>query len=353
MEGWKWVARTAALSFVLLAGLAFPAQATTLSGEAVEAPQGEAKKQVVKEYLQSCRGGKKNDKECAGVREQAVAVLKDDLLTLGSSADRGRLPLLAKVLRSDEAELRAAAADAMGMIGPGREEVPALLKALNDPVPQVRYSVRTALQGKADPDPAADLLLRRANKDRGKDLIPDSPPKEDRLGIPLYQEATFLYYASNIPGGKAAFATPDPPETILKFYAARAKQSPMTLEQFSKAYKGKPDQAAQRQMGMAMMDRMMKAMQEGKNPQELQAEMMRGMTTDLPTREYNDKELFESPVFLVLEESDLGGWKSPTRFVVVFADRALNQTGFVLHVPVEVPSMKEPSAPRQPRRRPQ
>ncbi len=341
----------AALNFVLLTGLAFPAQATTLSGEAVEAPQGEGKKQVVKQYLQSCRGGKKNDKECAGVREQAVAVLKDDLLTLGSSADRGKLPLLAKALRSDEAELRAAAADAMGMIGPGREEIPALLKALNDPVPQVRYSVRMALQNKADPDRTADLLVRRGEKDRGKDLNPESPPKEDRLGGPVYPRATFLYYASNIPGGKTAFATPDPPESVLKFYAARGKHPPMTLDQFHQTYQEEPDEAAKSQVGMAMMDRMMKAMQEGKNPQELQAEMMRGMATELPTEEYADQELFGKPVFLVLEESDLGGWKRPVRFLVVFADRALNQTGFVLHMPVDVPGMKRPSAPRQPRKR--
>ena len=341
--------RSGMLFAILVLNLCFlgihnPAVATTLSGVGTESQGDEAKKKAVKDYLQSCRGAKKTEKECLQIRPQALAIVKDDLLTLGSSADKAKLPVLAKVLGSDEAELRAAAADAIGMIRPTREVVPTLVKALNDPVPQVRYSVRTALESKSDPDRAADALIRRSGKDGRKDMEPESPPKEDRLGVPVYRGATFLYYASDIPRGKAAFATSDSAESVLKFYAAAAKRSPTTLEQFNQTYKGEPDESAQARMGQAMMERMMKAVQEGKNPQELQAEMMRGMSTEVPTREYNDKEIFEKPAFLVLEESDLGGFKSPVRFVVVFADRALNQTGFVLHVPVELPKMDAPSS---------
>jgi hypothetical protein len=51
-------------------------------------------------------------------RRQAVEILENDLMTVGSTADRGYLPHLVKILRRGEPELRAAAGHSIGMIGP-------------------------------------------------------------------------------------------------------------------------------------------------------------------------------------------------------------------------------------------
>jgi len=337
----------------LLSGLFLGIQSTAAYGVGTST-QDEDKAKTVKAFVQYCQGQTKSSPECEKIRKEAVSILKEDLLTLGSSADKSKSPLLVNVLRSNEAELRAAAADALGMIRPTPAEVPALMKALNDSVPLVRQSVRAALQSKTEPSPAADILIRKANKDKRKDMEPDPIPQEGRLGVTVYSGATYLYYASDLAAGRIAFATSDSVEKVLNFYSAQAKGPSMTADQFNKAYKEKPTGSAQQEMGKAMMERMMKAVQEGKNPQELQAEMLKGFTTELPTREYSDRELYGSPVFLVLEESDLGGMKRPVRFVAVFQDRGLNQTGFVLHIPVEIPvpnaGSGEPRPARSPRR---
>ena len=56
-----------------------------------------------------------------GMREtqkRRVEILQEDLRTLGSTADRGYLLSIVPVFQSEEVELRIAAADAIGMIGP-------------------------------------------------------------------------------------------------------------------------------------------------------------------------------------------------------------------------------------------
>ena len=145
--------------------------------------------------------------------------------------------------------------------------------------------------------------------------------------------------------------------------ADEATWSGMTAEQFAQAYSGKPedDPAASMRMAMEMQARMMQAMREGKSAEEMQAEMLKqttGIATELPIGEYFDKELYGAPMFVVLEETAL---QKPARFVVVFEDRALKRTGFVLHLPPAMltgltpgPTEAAPEAPKpfQPRKRP-
>ncbi len=79
------------------------------------------------------------------LRADAVRILKEDLEMIGSTADPAYLPILVPVLRSDDAELRKAAADAIGIIGPTEEETPELTRLLNDPAAPVAAAAKRAL----------------------------------------------------------------------------------------------------------------------------------------------------------------------------------------------------------------
>lgn len=125
---------------------------TATPGELKEAPGGESgEDQVVNAYLHSCVEGAKPDKGCDKLRQEAVPIIKEDVLTLGASADPAHLRVLAEILQSDEPELRTAAADAIGMIGPTPAETPALAEAFNDQVPTVRTAAYMALEQSRDP----------------------------------------------------------------------------------------------------------------------------------------------------------------------------------------------------------
>jgi hypothetical protein len=155
MKGLVW----SGVFFGLLLWAVCPAHATVIRGidtatpgELKEAPAGESREdQVVNAYLHSCVEGAKPDKGCDKLRHEAVPIIKEDVLTLGASADPTHLRVLADILQSDEAELRTAAADAIGMIGPTPAETPALAEAFNDQVRVVRTAAYMALEHSRDP----------------------------------------------------------------------------------------------------------------------------------------------------------------------------------------------------------
>lgn len=84
-------------------------------------------------------------------RAAAVQILKDDIRTMGATADPAHLPMLRKLLRSEVPELRMAAADAIGMIRPTAAETAALVKLFEDPLAPVAEAARRALSSSADP----------------------------------------------------------------------------------------------------------------------------------------------------------------------------------------------------------
>ena len=131
------------------------APATTIAEQPVNAadPQNEKDRTV----LRFVQAGKTSD---ADTRDSAVRILREDILTMGATADQSHLPILVKVLRSSEPDLREAAANAIGMIGPTANETNALAQLLPDPVEPVAQAARRALE--ASPDPAAVQLLANA-----------------------------------------------------------------------------------------------------------------------------------------------------------------------------------------------
>jgi len=165
-HGMRWIAQSL-LAAGLLCWLPTPAHATVMHGIDTVTPDAGAdvpaeesdEDRVVTAYIRSCLGAVQQG--CEQLRREAVPILKEDVLTLGASADPAQLPLLADMLQSNEAELRTAAADAIGMIGPTPVETPALAAALADSSPLVRTAAYMALEQSHDPGarPVVDKQL--------------------------------------------------------------------------------------------------------------------------------------------------------------------------------------------------
>jgi hypothetical protein len=262
-------------------------------------------------------------------------------MEMGSSADRSSLPLLETVLRRGEPELRAAAAHAIGMIGPTRTELPMLVEALNDPAPTVRDAVAQALD-QID-DPSARLLVRRMRgsgserqRSRAEGLKPTVPPDASSLGMPVYPGATFLAFASDVGAGRVTFSTTDPIEKVLQFYQKAAGRSALSGEEFSRAYLGASpgDPSGQQRLEKETEVWARTALQSGRPPAELEAGMATRMAQlrDLPLVRYADAEIYKSSVFIGFDAPSPDGSLVRGRYVVVFEDRSLGRTGFALHL---------------------
>ncbi len=282
------------------------------------------------------------DSKDPSARSTAVGILEADLMELGSSADRASLPLLGAVLKRGEPELRAAAAHAIGMIGPTRTELPTLVEALNDPAPMVRDAVAQALD-QID-DPAGRLLVRRAranapdrSRSRADGLKPTVPPDASNLGMSVCPGATFLAFASDVGAGRVTFSTPDPIEKVVQFYQKAAGRAPMSGEDFSRAYLGASprDPSGEQQLQKETEAWARNALQSGQPPAELEAGMIRRMAQlrDLPLVRYADAAIYQSPVFIGFDAPASDGTPVRGRYVAIFEDRSLGRTGFALHVP--------------------
>lgn len=278
----------------------------------------------------------------ASGRDDAVRILEADLMEMGSSADRANLPLLETVLRRGEPELRAAAAHAIGMIGPTAAELPLLVDALNDPAPSVRDAVASALD-QID-ESAAKLLVRRARhgapermRSRAEGLAPTELPAAASLGMPVYPGATFLRFASNLGVGRVAFTTSDSPDKVRQFFESAAGRPALGGEEFSRLYLGGSpgDPSGSERLGRELEAWVRDAVKAGRSPADLEKEMTRrtAQAGELPLVRYADASLFASPVFVAFGAPPSGDAPVGIGYVAVFEDRALGKTGFELHVP--------------------
>jgi hypothetical protein len=339
-------ARVATLALVLIARSA--------GGEVLGGKPAAADSSTAIDSWLACRDLKPQPASCASHRSAAVALLREDLRALGGSGNFAPLPILLGVMaRSPEPELRAAAADATGMLGPRATETPALAAAFNDPVPAVRQSARLALGASADP--AAQALAGRAvHAERWKSLAPEKAPDTAKLKVAPYAGATALRFATDVANGRALFVTEDPPEKVAAFYDAKAKRKAMSLEEFAAAYSESQDAPEeeeasddsgddsggqmptedQMEQAMAMLDQMNAAMESGKSMEEAAVEMSGASTkAESAASEYANETIFGAPRVIVLEEGTFFGKTRPSRYVVVFRDLTLGKTGIALHGP--------------------
>ena len=333
---------TFAVSVAILATAPTPSGATSLAArdaspkkDAGVTPRAAAttKDEIVAKYVESCLSQPVKQEECAKVRTQAVEIIKEDLQTLGSSANRTYMPTIVKIFKNDEVELRVAAADALGMIGPQDGDAEILAPLANDPVPDVRRAVSQMIsRGKGT---ALNLLAQRTTSIRSG-LTPDTPTDAGKFAMPVAPESSYLFYASDATVGRLSYVAKggDP----AAFFKGTAKKGPIKLEEFKEMYRyqlqdqdyalNQAQDAAAKQLenqkppdptnAQAMMEYLEKA-------QSVTARRMAMMHFD--TFQPN---LFGAPTVYVLEERQIGQRNYPTRYVVLYEDVALKRPGYRL-----------------------
>jgi len=304
----------------------------TLPGVALAGPS--KKDEVVGKYLSACSGNPSKDASCENLRKDFVEILKESLLTLGSSADRSNLQRIAGIFRSEEVELRIAVADAIGMIGPQDQDVDMLIPLTNDPVPDVRSAVSNMLgRGKGK---AISLLRQRVAPHRSG-RTPDTPADAAKYAMPVAPDSVYAFDLSDASVGRLSYvakAKGDP----TKFYKAKAKKGPFPLQEFKDKYRYQFQDE----------DEALRQAQEAKG-QELESTPPPDPTNVQAFTEYMQKiasvgvaqgakgaldmyepNLFGSPTVYVLEERQIGQRSYPTKYVVLYQELALKRPGYRL-----------------------
>jgi hypothetical protein len=330
---------------LLLAGLGTlpkPSEATSLRGDdgslgnrAGISPKAAVltKNEIVTKYLLSCQKKPFKEETCEKIRKDAVEILKEDLRTLGSSTNRSYLPALVDIFKSNEPELRIAAADAIGMIGPQDSDADLLAPLANDPVPDVRRAVTQMLShGKGS---GMNLLVQRTTSMR-MGLMPETPADPMKYSIPVAPESAYLFYASDSAAGRLSYVTKGMDGTTA-FFKGKAKKGPFKLEEFQEKYRYQlqDEQQARDQAQEEKGKQLEHVKPDPTNPKALMEFMEKAQSVQaggitMMLLDSYDAKLFGGPTVYILEERQIGQRSYPTRYVVLYQDHALKRPGYRL-----------------------
>jgi len=323
--------------FALFITLAGSAGAKPLSGDdaaARSASEASQKDGVVTSYVGGCRKKPAKDANCDKLRKDAIEILKEDLHTLGSSADRRYFFTILRIFKSDESGLRIAAADALGMIGPRDSDAAILSLLANDPVPDVRMAVGQAIgRGKGS---ELNLLGRRIMA-LYPGAAPDKAPDPGKLPLPVLPQSTYLYFASDPAAGRVSYAAKDLNETTA-FYKGKAKKGPFKFDEFQEKYRfqlGDEDRAKSNAADAESAKQTETLKPDPANMQAMMEKMQKmsavqGKRTSIALNDLYQAPMFDKPTVYILEERQIGSRTYPTRYVVLYQDVALKRPGYRL-----------------------
>jgi hypothetical protein len=307
-----------------------PNKSTSAATPLASSPDDEA----VDKYLEACLG-KPAPPQCDQLTKKAVEILKEDVLTLGATADHEYLPLLLKMFRSDEVELRLAAAHAIGMIGPQDSDVETLAPLTNDPVPDVRHAVSNMIpHGKGN----ALTLLKERIYPRRTGLTPEKVVDAAKYSMSVAPDSVYLFDSSDATKGRLSYVARGKSDPT-QFYKAKGKKGPYKWEQFKEQYRYQlqDEEEALNQAQQAAGKQFEN--QKPPDPTNMQAftEYMERMQSvsqgGAMGRMYFDsyqENLYGSPTVYVLEERQIGQRSYPTRYVVVYQEQAFRKPGYRL-----------------------
>ena len=291
------------------------------------------KDETVDKFLHDCAGKPVKAANCDKLRKDFVEILKEDLLRLGSTAKRAYLPVIVRMFKSEEVELRIAAADAIGMIGPQNSDVEVLAPLTNDPVPDVRRAVSQMIsRGKGE---ALGLLGQRTVLMR-TGLTPDKPADPGKYSLPVAPQSAYLFFSSDAAVGRLSYVTKGMNEAAA-FFKGKAKKGPFKLEEFQDKFRFQlqDEEEARGQVQEQQLKQIEKAKPDPTNMQALTEYMEKiqavqmGQTTKMLLDSYQPT-LYGAPTVYVLEERQIGQRSYPTRYVVLYQEQALRKPGYRL-----------------------
>jgi hypothetical protein len=291
----------------------------------------------VANYLRDCSAKGVKDASCDKQRTDFVAILKEDLLTLGSTADRKYLPDIVRFFRKrPEVELRIDAVHAIGMIGPEDSDVNMLVPMTNDPVPDVRYAVFNMIpRGKGR---ALDLLKERiARQNPGREL--EKPADPAKFSMSVAPDSVYLFESSDATKGRLSYVARGKTDPA-QFFKAKAKKGPYKWEQFKEQYRYQlkdEDEAMDQAQQVAGKQLESEKPPDPATNMEAYVEYMQKLgsvsTQGSMGRAYFDNyqtNLYGAPTVYILEERQIGQRTYPTRYVVVYQELAFRRSGYRL-----------------------
>jgi hypothetical protein len=340
------IVNVTAVVTIVLAGvcaIAKPAHAITLGG-APDAPalpsdtfvenELATKDAIVERFVVRCVIKSTKDSNCDKSRRDATDIIKEDLHTLGSSADRAYLPTLLKFFKSSDATLRIAAADAIGMLGPEDADAEILAPLANDPVPDVRHAVAQMLgHGKG---PAISALAQRTTSIRAG-LVPESPPDPGKIPMPVAPGSSYLFYGSDLESGRLSYLAKDLNEAAT-FFKGKTKKGPFKLEEFHEKYRFQLEDI-QNAMEAALNDKISKLDYDLKpDAANTAAYLEKIQQQQAISMQHNAMllidmlapKIFVASMVYVLEERTIGQRSYPTKYVVLYQDVVLKRPGYRL-----------------------
>jgi len=334
---WAIITGSLLLAFVspsLLTQAASPSTAGQQPATAAPASADDPVDPIVAKFLRDCSGKGVKDASCDKLRNDFVAILKEDLLTLGATADRQYIPDIARIFRRREVELRIAAADAIGMIGPEDSDVNMLIPLANDAVPDVRQAVSLMIsRGKG----SALTLLKERTIPMRTGRTPEKPLDAAKFGVPVAPDSVYLFDSSDAAVGRLSYVAKGKNDPA-QFYKAKAKKGPFKLEEFRQQYRFQlqDEQEALNQAQEAAGNEMKKV--KPPDPTNLQAfteymEKIASVGARQGSRIFLDSyqpNLFGAPSVYILEERQIGQRSYPTRYVVLYQEQAFRRLGYRL-----------------------
>lgn len=334
---WAIITGSLILAFVspsLLTQAASPSTAGQQPATAAPESADDPVDPIVAKFLRDCSGTGVKDASCDKLRNDFVAILKEDLLTLGATADRQYIPDIARIFRRREVELRIAAADAIGMIGPEDSDVNMLIPLANDAVPDVRQAVSLMIsRGKG----SALTLLKERTIPMRTGRTPEKPLDAAKFGVPVAPDSVYLFDSSDAAVGRLSYVAKGKNDPA-QFYKAKAKKGPFKLEEFRQQYRFQlqDEQEALNQAQEAAGNEMKKV--KPPDPTNLQAfteymEKIASVGARQGSRIFLDSyqpNLFGAPSVYILEERQIGQRSYPTRYVVLYQEQAFRRLGYRL-----------------------
>ncbi len=314
---------------------ASPSTAGQQPATATPASADDPEDQKVAKFLRDCSGKGGKDASCDKLRNDFVAILKEDLLTLGGTADRQYIPDIARILRRPEVELRIAAAHAIGMIGPQDTDVDMLTPVTNDPVPDVRHAVSNMIrQGKG----SALALLKERTIPMRTGLTPDKPVDAAKYSMPVAPGSIYFFDSSDATKGRLSYLVKGKTDAT-PFFKGKAKKGPIKLEEFRETYRYqlKDEQEALDQAQQTAG----KQLENEKPPdptnvqafteymEKVQSLSLGGSMGRMFFDSYQSN-LYGAPTVYILEERQIGQRSYPTRYVVLYQELAFRKPGYRL-----------------------
>jgi hypothetical protein len=246
------------------------------------------------------------------------------------------MPALLDIFKSDEPELRIAAADAIGMIGPQDSDVDMLAPLANDSVPDVRRAVSQMIfRGKG----SAITLLGQRTQSMQMGLTPETPPDPGKFKMPVAPASTYLFYTSDATFGRLSYIAKNMTD-LAAYFKGKAKGGPMKLGEFQDKYRYQLQDEqevrnrASEERGKELEKQLANMKPDPANPaymeKILQAQSANTGQLIAMSLDMYRRELYEAPTVYVLEERQIGQRTYPTRYVVLYQEQALKRPGYRL-----------------------